>query len=74
MATLVKMLVVFLQILPDDPFLEIMTLGDVLSFLPVVNWVIPFQSCAGILYLWCVAMGAWYSYNSINWLIQKIFK
>ena len=61
----------FFSILPDSPF-QLALAGMDLSFMPAVNWFVPFDTCADLTLAWLSCIGLYFIFMLAAGLIKKI--
>ena len=57
------------SILPDSPFQSALADMD-LSFVPTLNWFIPFDVCADIMQAWLVCVFVYYVFTLVKGLVN----
>ena len=62
-----------INILPDSPFQTTLN-GEIykLDFLPYLNWFVPFDNCLKITQIWIVAISAYYLYDSVSGIVNRL--
>lgn len=63
----------FFSILPDSPFQSALADMD-LSFVPALNWFVPFDVCATITEAWLVCVGVYFIFMMVRGLITSFIK
>lgn len=63
----------FFSILPDSPFQSALADMD-LSFVPALNWFVPFDVCADITATWLVCVLLYFVFMMVKGIIQALIK
>ena len=73
MITLINLIMQSLiRILPIDPLQQYLTTNlNAFTFLPFLNWIIPFDICAVITEIWSGAIIAYYSFDTVKNFVDK---
>lgn len=61
------------SILPDSPFGTFFGNLSEPIWLAYMNWFLPFDSCLQILVLWGGLIGAYYAFDNVKKIVDKIF-
>lgn len=63
----------FFSILPDSPFQSALADMD-LSFVPALNWFVPFDVCASITGAWLICVGVYFIFMMVKGIIHVLIK
>ena len=58
--------------LPDSPFQTLNEFRNQFDFLPYLNWFVPFDSALTITRVWVTAIFAYYVYDTVSNLINRL--
>ena len=67
------LLMAVINLLPNSPFQTTLN-GEIykLDFLPYLNWFVPFDNCLKITQIWIVAVSAYYLYDIVSGVVNKL--
>lgn len=60
------------NLLPDSPFQTLFDGGAELDFLPYLNWFVPFDNFLKVTRVWVSAILAYYIYDTVSTVINKL--
>lgn len=61
-----------IRILPIDPVQQYLTTNmSAFTFLPFLNWLVPFDICAVITELWASAIISYYTFDTVKNVVDK---